>query len=176
MKTLNPVVIAKVKENIAAITQVIRRCDIRQQTRDLDLWQEITIPQVGDRVYVYNVDNDEHEGVIATAVEGPGYRVYTVQMDDNVTLEVNPKNLQVLYDRETAHYQKFWRFVKPENILWLRSEEGLKVVSAARFRVYENKQGERIFGTDAETEEEVFLQWVVLLDRARSNGHDLCNV
>lgn len=176
MKTLNPVVIAKVKENIAAITEVIPRCDIRQQTRDLNMWEEVSLPMPGDRVYVYNVNNDEHEGTICAGCITDTYITYTVAMDDGLTIPVDIKNLRALYDRETAHYKKFWKFTRPADIDWLSTVDGLQDLCFHRFRVYQNNKGERIFGTDAETEDEALQQWAILLDAKRGSTHDLCNV
>lgn len=166
----------KLQDTIKKLTSIIPRAQIRLETRERNAWEEVTIPQLGARVYVHDVDTEEHEGRIIAVICDYGIPAkFIVELDDGVAIPVTQDGFRVLYDRETASYPQFWKFATKRNQQWLNTALGLTCASEAGFRVYENKQGERILGIDTCDPDYCISCWYLLLEIAGSRGHDLCD-
>lgn len=167
-----------VEAAIKAIADIIPRSDVRFQTREMDAWQEVTLPTVGDRAYVYSVDIDEHEGTIIVCDQGTaGPDTYTIEMDDGVTIFARPGDFRVSYDRVVASYPQFWQLRHEQNQRWLKTKQGLVATAVSGFRVYENAKGECILGMDTCDPKECLRRWKCLLYVAKETYHyDLCDV
>ena len=114
---------------------------------DPDEVREITPFTRGDRVYVYDVPEDEHCGEVVNTVGD----VYLVNLDDGNTVEVGEEDIAHEYDGVLPMWGTMWAFSESIDNAWLDNEHignGLLAMAECGFRIYEQEDYGYIFGID----------------------------
>lgn len=118
---------------------------------DPDDWHEVTVPSVGDRVYVYGKDSGEITGV-ENVDEGT---VYTVELDSGDITACQEDDFELEFDDILPMWGTMWSFHDSADIDWLEGgygiweeNEGIKALSRCGFRVYESEEFGYFFGID----------------------------
>lgn len=129
-------------------------------------WSEITLPAVGNRVYVYE---DSCGGEIVKK----GASKFRVKLDrDGREIWVEPDDFEVENDERLPMWGTMWSFHDPCDCRWLETEEGLEVMSRCGFRIYESEEFGRFFGIDGAGFDFYEAYWIPLYKVRGLKWHD----
>ena len=118
---------------------------------DPDEIQEITPPQQGDRVYIFDVDHDNQYGeVVRRDEEDENY--YVIRLGDSQEeVLVNKEDFEVQYDSWLPIWGTMWTFGDKIDEEWVTGEylgPHLQEMADCGFRIYEQEDLGLIFGID----------------------------
>lgn len=106
-----------------------------------EAWSEITLPAVGDSVFVYETSE---RGEI---VDRDGSS-YSVSLYNGDTVTVTSDDFEVCYDYALPIWGTLWAFDDSADIYWLESDEGIVAMSDCGFRVFHHDDFGYFFGID----------------------------
>lgn len=110
---------------------------------DPDEWQEITVPSIGDRVYVYG--EDEPYGEIENCLTDAD--IYLINLDNGITIEIGRDDFELENDSVFPMWGTMWSFSDSADDWWME-HGGVEALSACGFRVYESEEFGFFFGID----------------------------
>ncbi len=119
-----------------------------------DEWDEVTLPAVGDRVYVYSEGYVKFDGEESTSDEGEivDYNAeddtYLVRFDDGVQGVVESGGFEVVRDEYFPIWGVLWNFSDPCDEWWVEEKDGLRAMSDCGFRIYHHDEWGYFFGID----------------------------
>ncbi len=118
---------------------------------DPDEIQEITPPQQGDRVYIFDVDHDNQYGeVVRRDEEDENY--YVIRLDNSQEeVLVNKEDFEVQYDSWLPMWGTMWTFGDQIDEEWVTGEylgPHLQEMADCGFRIYEQEDLGLVFGID----------------------------
>lgn len=138
-----------------------------------DGWCEVTMPAVGDRVYVDGVDIEDTTAEEGEVVEADSKsNKYKIKMDDGVVIDVSGDDFYVLYDNDLPMWGYLWQFSDPCDIEWIENGDGVRVMSELGFRIYEHNEYGMFFGIDGAGFDFYEAYWIPLYDARGLKWHD----
>lgn len=113
-----------------------------------DSWNEITVPTVGDRVYVWNLPDgyDDSEGEIVDASVKAD--IYRIRLDDGKYVEAGRDSFEVSDDDRLPAWGWLWAFGDSADDYWLSDMDGITQMSRCGFRIFEHDEWGYFFGID----------------------------
>lgn len=132
-----------------------------------DAMNEITPPSVNDRVYLYSSDK---YGMIVSHTLGSNW--YTVETDDDETLELEEEDFEVQRDGFLPMWGTLWAFGDGIDNWWLEECGGLQFMADCGFRIYEQEDYEYIFGIDGAGYDFYESHWIPLYRARGLHWHD----
>ena len=125
--------------------------------------REITPICKGDRVYVCSVSQ---YGYVTSISDD----LYTVELDDDETVEVEENDLESDFDGEFPMWNTLWTFNDPCDEAW--AEEHLFVMAECGFRLYESEDYGLVFGIDGAGYDFYSEHWIPLYKARGLHWHD----
>lgn len=130
---------------------------------DTDDWQEVTMPCIGDKVYVY----DEGEGEVVE-INGDTYMVDFYDEVMNYHLE----DLEVVHYDGLPMWGTMWSFGDSVDEWWLENKNGLKLMSECGFRIYHSEKYGYFFGIDGAGYDFYEAHWIPLYKARGLKWHE----
>lgn len=113
-------------------------------------WHEVTVPRIGDRVYVFDLPDGcgdyESYGEIENFIRESD--IYLINLDDGNTVEVGIDDFEVERDGFLPMWGWLWSFGDSADDYWLEELGGIEKMSQCGFRIYENDEWGYFFGID----------------------------
>lgn len=128
-----------------------------------DDWQEVTMPCIGDRVYVY----DKGEGEVVE-INGD---TYMVDFYDEV-MNYHLDELEVLHYDGLPMWGTMWSFGDSIDEWWLENKNGLKLMSECGFRIYHSEKYGYFFGIDGAGYDFYEAHWIPLYKARGLKWHE----
>lgn len=139
-----------------------------------DEWNEITLPRVGDRVYVFYLpdgcDDYNRNGEIENYVRESD--VYIISLDDGNEVEVEADDFEVERYDTLPMWGWFWSFGDSADDYWLEELDGIEKMSKCGFRIYENEQWGYFFGIDGCGYDFYWEHWIPAYKARGLKWHD----
>lgn len=104
-------------------------------------WQEITLPTVGDSVFVYETSQ---RGEIIFRNDFS----YTVSLYNGNTVTLISDEFKVCYDSPLPIWGTLWNFDDSSDIAWLETDKRLATMSDCGFRIFFHDDFGYFFGID----------------------------
>ncbi len=120
-----------------------------------EAWSEITLPAVGDSVFVYETSER------GEFVDRDGSS-YSVSLYNGDTVTVTSDNFEVCYDYALPIWGTLWAFDDSADIYWLESDEGIAAMSDCGFRVFHHDDFGYFFGIDGAGYDFYTEHWIPL--------------
>ena len=120
-----------------------------------DSWTEITLPSVGDSVFVYEVSQ---RGEIISR----DHSFFTVSLNNGDTVTVSADEFEVCYDYSLPIWGTLWAFDDLDDIRWLDSDNGMTDISDCGFRIFHHDDFGYFFGIDGAGYDFYAEHWVPL--------------
>ena len=133
-------------------------------------WSEVTKPSACDRVYVYEVDGEEHYGEIEKFVEED--EKYLIELDDGNKVTVSDGDFEVCYDGLLPMWGTMWSFGDSCDEWWLEEDNGIEVMSSCGFRIFSSEEFGYFFGIDGAGYDFYEAHWVPLYKKRGLRWHD----
>ena len=134
---------------------------------------EITLPCVGDYVYLYNSVEGESEGEITEITrDNKGTRYYTIDLGMYKTVTRTRGDFELEFDSILPMWSTMWSFKDICDKSWLESEEGRQAMSECGFRIYEDDSGNLYFGIDGAGYDFYSEHWIPLYKARGLQWHD----
>ena len=130
---------------------------------DVDDWQEVTMPCIRDKVYVY----DEGEGEVVE-INGDTYMVDFYDEVMNYHLE----DLEVVHYDGLPMWGTMWSFGDSIDEWWLENKNGLKLMSECGFRIYHSEKYGYFFGIDGAGYDFYEAHWIPLYKARGLKWHE----
>ncbi|MCD8398264.1 MAG: hypothetical protein LUD12_13975 [Lachnospiraceae bacterium] len=155
-----------VKEFNAVPSTMIERLMVYEP----DDWMEVTLPDKGDRVYVYDVPGECNQGyIINISDDGEKYQIET---DDGHTISRNKEDFEVEYDGTLPIWGTMWSFGDGADDWWLDHMDGIRAMSECGFRIYEHDEFGYFFGIDGAGFDFYESFWIPLYKARGLQWHD----
>ena len=135
-----------------------------------DDWSEVTMPSVGNRVYVYNTKFAHGSGEIVSHKKGSDK--YKVKLDGGKTVSVKTDEFEVEYDDVLPMWGTMWSFGDCCDDHWLEDEGGIEVMSSHGIRVFEHDEWGYFFGIDGAGYDFYESHWIPLYRARGLHWHD----
>lgn len=135
-------------------------------------WDEVTTPDVGDRVYVYSVGNT---GRIIDVRE-PSYDdgddeiLYQIRLGSGYIIFCNVEEFEVERDSRVPMWSTMWSFYENDDQYWIEDPENVRIMSKCGFRVYKSLEFGYFFGIDGAGYDFYSQHWIPLYE-ARMKGN-----
>lgn len=141
---------------------------------DYEGWREITYPEPGDCVYVYELSNgvstSDHRGkIVSYDTESDSY---AVELADGVTVYLREDEFDVERDDGLPSWGTIWQFNDSIDNWWLEHKCNLLSMSACGFRIYESDKFGLFFGIDGAGYNFYEHHWLPLYDARGLKWHD----
>lgn len=141
--------------------------------------EEVTLPSLSDRVYVYDmpvgIETDERYGEIVGIETDEGEQdnaAYDIELDDGTRVTVSDDCFEVDNDSLLPMWSTMWQFHDPCDTYWIEKQNGIEALSQCGFRVYYSEQFGYFFGIDG-CGYDFYLAHFIPLYRARGlKWHD----
>lgn len=133
---------------------------------DPDSWTEVTMPAVGNRVYVYD---RQSEGEITEAFANGKYRV---DVDRGGDFTVSADEFELVQDTTLPMWGTLWSFGDSCDDWWLSDDGGIKKMSECGFRIYEHEEWGYFFGIDGAGYDFYEAHWIPLYKVRGLQWHD----
>ena len=138
-------------------------------------WREVTMPAIGDDVYVYELMDDwdtlEHSGVIENMTKPDG--IYLITLNDGTSIQVGEDDFEVERDSILPMWGWMWQFGDSADDWWLEKGDGIKALSECGFRVYEHDEFGYFFGIDGAGYNFYEASWIPLYKARGLKWHDV---
>lgn len=132
-----------------------------------DDWEEVTMPAVYDKVYVYD---EEEEGEITRVIHDND--TYLIELDNGKDVVVEISEFEVLRDDMMPMWGYMWSFGDQLDEDWLADHDGVRVMSEIGFRVYHSDEYGYFFGIDGAGFDFYEAFWTPLYDARGLQWHD----
>ena len=132
---------------------------------DPDDWHEVTVPSVGDRVYVFN---ECAYGAITDFDEESGFEI---ELDDGNMIHADADDFEPESDSVWPMWNTMWSFSDSADLYWLE-HGGIKALSDCGFRVYESEEFGFYFGIDGAGYDFYEAHWLPLYKARGLCWHD----
>lgn len=146
---------------------------------DPDDWHEVTVPGIGNRVYVYNLPEEKPDGEPYESEESYGRieerledETYRIEMDDGESILVKADDFEVAYDGFLPMWGTMWSFGDSCDNWWLEEDGGIEAMSDCGFRIYESDQFGYFFGIDGAGYDFYEEHWVSAYRKRGLKWHD----
>lgn len=147
---------------------------------EMEDWEEVTLPSLSDRVYVYDmpvgIETDERYGEIVgieTDECEQNNVTYDIELYDGTRVTVNSECFDVERDSCLPMWGTMWQFHDPCDTYWIEEQNGIEALSQCGFRVYYSEQFGYFFGIDG-CGYDFYLAHFIPLYRARGlKWHDV---
>ena len=129
---------------------------------------EITLPTVGDRVYVF--DENGYGEIERISDEG-----YHISLDSTGVIIRDKEDFEVERDGILPMWGTMWQFNEGIDDDWLSGmfgEDGLKLMSECGFRIYENEEWGYFFGIDGAGYDFYEAHWIPLYKARGLHWHN----
>lgn len=147
---------------------------------DRESWVEVTMPSIGDYVYI-NVlpkkdidgneyDSSKNEGKIVEVKED---NVYLVKLYNGVKIQVNKDFIEVKRDDFLPMRGWLWQFEDSCDNYWLEEKEGIRSMSECGFRIYRQDAWGYFFGIDGAGYDFYEAHWIPAYKKRGLCWHDL---
>lgn len=134
---------------------------------------EITLPSVGDSVYLYDSVEGESEGEITEITkDNEGNIYYTIDLGMYKTVTRTRGDFELDYDSILPMWGTMWSFKDACDGSWLESDEGRQAMSDCGFRIYEADNGNLYFGIDGCGYDFYSEHWIPLYKARGLKWHD----
>ena len=131
-----------------------------------DAWSEVTLPAVGDSVFVY--ESSEHGEIVARNDSS-----YTTSLNNSCTITLTSDDFEVCYDYSLPIWGTLWAFDDSIDIAWLDTDIGLASMSDCGFRIFHHEDFGYFFGIDGAGYDFYSEHWIPLyLARGLHWHHD----
>ena len=129
-----------------------------------DELREVTPPRVNKRVYIYDGDFCDCEGVVLGRVDNPddGGTAYRIELDDGRECVVSAEDFEAQYDDALPMWGTLWAFGEQLDNDWLADEGGIQAMADCGFRIYEQEDYQYIFGIDGAGYDFYSEHWIPL--------------
>ncbi len=119
-------------------------------------WEEVTVPNVGNQVYIYNIPMKDIYGFHCkmSGQSGVGEILelddsdYIVKIDDGATIKIDLEDFDVKREDILPMWSTMWSFKDISDCRWLEERDGIKAMSECGFRIYKHKDWGYFFGID----------------------------
>ncbi len=105
-------------------------------------WKEVTVPDVGDEVYVYD---ENQEGEIVECFEDEKYSIEIY--DDGSKIICSDSEFVEIGKDQLPMWGWLWQFDDEMDNVWLE-RNGIKIMSKLGFRIYKSEKYGYFFGID----------------------------
>lgn len=138
---------------------------------DPDSWLEVTLPTVGDRVYMLEATggNPAQEGEITEIWKA--LDIYTIHLDNGNSINLTQEEFEVQYDNVLPMWGTMWSFGDICDEDWLM-DVGLRAVSNCGFRVFKSDDFGYFFGIDGAGYDFYEAHWEPLYKARGLKWHD----
>lgn len=138
---------------------------------DPDSWLEVTLPTVGDRVYMLEATggNPAQEGEITEIWKASD--IYTIHLDNGNSINLTQEEFEVQYDNVLPMWGTMWSFGDICDEDWLM-DVGLRAVSNCGFRVFKSDDFGYFFGIDGAGYDFYEAHWEPLYKARGLKWHD----
>lgn len=141
---------------------------------DIDDWREVTLPSIGDQVYVYDLPDEtdtlEYSGELQSYDEETD--LWCVKLYDGTIVSVDVDNFEVEYDDTLPMWGTMWSFGDSADDWWLEEGNGIKIMSECGFRIYESDEFGYFFGIDGAGYDFYDAHWIPLYKARGLQWHD----
>lgn len=119
----------------------------RLMKQNPDEWEEVTLPSVDDKVYIYDVPEGCSNGgqIRSYDIESD---IYFVEPDEGDTLTVERGDFELCRYDSLPMWGTMWSFGTIDD-WWLEEDGGLRKMSDCGFRIYHHDEWGYFFGIDA---------------------------
>lgn len=132
---------------------------------DIDDWQEVTMPCVGDRVYCFDsvtygeiVDIDNND--------------YTISLDDGTEITLSISDFEVERYDLLPMWGTMWSFGDGLDDEWLSDYDGIKLMSECGFRIFYSGEFGYFFGIDGAGYDFYEAHWIPLYEARGLHWHE----
>lgn len=136
---------------------------------DMCDWQEVTVPRIGDRVYVYDQDYGE---IVKIKRNKDDEVIYSVKLDNGKTVRRKEGDIEVDRDSLLPMWGTLWSFGDSADDYWLEELGGIQIMSECGFRIYESGEFGYFFGIDGAGYSFYEEHWVPLYKKRGLQWHD----
>lgn len=137
---------------------------------DNDDWREVTLPEIGDRVFIHS--HGEIGEVIHIDDKLSSYEtIYGVRLDDYSIVSCYSGGLSVEHDYPLPIWGTMWSFKYAADKYWISNPESIRVMSKLGFRIYISNKFGYFFGIDGTGCDFYDNYWIPLLAE-RMKGND----
>ena len=134
---------------------------------------EVTVPTIGNRVYVFHGNVEEQYGdIMEYDVER---NLYTIALDDGKEVKLNPEDFEVERYANFPMWGTMWSFGDSCDDYWLEEEDGIRIMSECGFRIYEHVAFGYFFGIDGCGYDFYEAHWLPLYNARGLQWHDTEN-
>lgn len=127
-------------------------------------WHEVTVPAVGDRVYVYS--ESESGEIIAREKQ------FLIKFDDGKKLLVAEDDIEIERYYQLPMWGTMWSFNDSLDRYWLEEDEGKKLMSDCGFRIFKSDEFGYFFGIDGAGYDFYEAHWIPLYKARGLNWHE----
>ena len=131
---------------------------------------EVTVPAIGNRVYVPHESTEEPYGSI-TKYDAER-NLYTIELDDGKEVKLNPEDFEVERDDYFPMWGTMWSFGDSCDDWWLEEGDGIRIMSECGFRIYEHEEFGYFFGIDGCGYDFYEAHWLPLYNARGLQWHD----
>ena len=113
-------------------------------------WSELTTPSYGDRVCVWDGENDGQRGVIVEDRYDKEPDLHRIEFDNKELGDVilAEDEFEVERDSLLPMWGWLWSFGNSADDYWLEELDGIRLMSECGFRIYEHEEWGYFFGID----------------------------
>lgn len=131
---------------------------------DIDDWQEVTTPCVGDRVCCFDSD-------IYGEVANIDNNDYTINLDDGIEITLSISEFEV--ERcDLPMWGTMWSFGNSLDDEWLSNYGGIKLMSECGFRIFHSEEFGYFFGIDGAGYDFYEAHWIPLYEARGLHWHE----
>ncbi|MCL2447245.1 MAG: hypothetical protein FWD06_10815 [Oscillospiraceae bacterium] len=138
---------------------------------DIDGWQELTQPRVGDEVYHYPSNEIGEIVEVFQDHAQSKYNEFAVRIGDEI-MECGVDDIAVERYSSLPAWGTMWSFGDGCDDHWLTSEEGVQIMSDHDFRIYEHDDFGYFFGIDGAGYNFYEQHWLPLYEARGLQWHD----
>lgn len=130
-----------------------------------ETWHEITVPNVGDRVYIYNKS-------VFGEIIACGKKI-KVRLDDGKNISVGKNDIRLKYYDLLPMWGTMWSFGESLDDFWLEEQNGVKLMSDCGFRIYKSDDFGYFFGIDGAGYDFYEQHWIPLYKARGLKWHEM---
>lgn len=141
---------------------------------DPDAWSELTTPSYGDRVRVWDGENDGQFGSIVEDRYDKEPDLHRIEFDDKSLGDIvlAEDEFEVVHDNTLPIWGWLWSFGNSADDYWLTEMDGIRLMSECGFRIYEHDEWGYFFGIDGAGYSFLDEHWVPLYQARGLQWHD----
>ena len=120
-----------------------------------DEWTEVTLPVIGDTVYVYDEDTN---GTITAQVDDS----YQIILENGINITATVDDFTLVQNDILPCWGTMWSFGESVDVYWLANGAGLMALSECGFRVFYHEDFGYFFGIDGAGYDFYTEHWIPL--------------